>query len=94
MLSQYNSTEALEPISGSEVVAWVLVSILTVLFIGLLTLNIIVVCIYKKRQARDVDGQVTKYEMEDNPCYDAFAAKQTTDAETHVYEAVRVSEIK
>ena len=43
----------------------------------------------KKRQARDTstDNSTPKYEMEDNPCYEATAVKQTTD--THFYEAVR-----
>lgn len=84
----------LSPLSNSEVAAWVLVSILTVLLTGLLTVNFTVLWVYKKRQARDThtDGQVSKYtyEMEDNPCYEASVVKQTTDAGTHVYETVRV----
>ena len=70
-------------VSPSEVVAWVLVSTLTVLFTGLLSVNMIMLLLYKKRQARDME----KYEMEGNPCYEATAVKQTTD--THLYEAVR-----
>ena len=60
----------------------------------LLTVNTAVLCIYKKRQAKDVDGQVTKYEMEDNPCYKATEVKLNTDAETHVDEPVRVGGVK
>ena len=75
-------------VSVREVVAWVLVSILTVLFIGLLT--VIVLWLFKKRQSRGIDERAPKFEMEGNPCYEATAVKQTTDvAETHVYEAVR-----
>ena len=74
-------------ISPSEVVAWVLVSILTVLFTGLLSVNMIMLLLYKKRQDRDTEGRERKYEMEGNPCYEATAVKQTTD--THLYEPVR-----
>ena len=68
-----------------EIIAWVLVSILTVLFTGLLKKK----RKFKKRQARDTitDNSTPKYEMEGNPCYEATAVKQTTD--THLYEAVR-----
>ncbi len=74
-------------LSASEVVAWVLVSILTVLFTGLL--SVVLVWMFKKRQARDTstDNSIPKYEMEGNPCYEATAVKQITD--THLYEAVR-----
>ena len=69
--------------SPSEVVAWVLVVILGVLFTGLL------LWMFKKRQARDTntDNTTPKYEMGGNPCYEATAVKQTTDM--HLYEAVR-----
>ena len=77
----------------SEVVAWVLVSILTVLSTGLLT--VLVLWLYKKRQSRDIDDRAPKCEMEGNPCYEATAVKQTTDVEkTHVYEAVRGGGVK
>ena len=74
-------------ISPSEVVAWVLVSILTVLFTGLL--SVVLLWMFMKRQARDTstDNSTPKYEMEGNPCYEATAVKQTTD--THLYEPVR-----
>ena len=51
-------------ISPSEVVAWVLVSILTVLFTGLL--SVVLLWMFKKRQARDTstDNSTPKYEME------------------------------
>ncbi len=71
----------------SEVVAWVLVGILTVLFIGLL--SVVLLWMFKKRQARDAstDNSTPKYEMEGNPCYEATAVKQTADM--HLYEVVR-----
>ena len=73
--------------SPSEIVAWVLVVILGVLFTGLL--SVVLLWMFKKRQARDtsIDNTTPKYEMEDNPCYEATAVKQTTD--THLYEAIR-----
>ena len=73
-------------ISPSEVVAWVLVSILTVLFTGLL--SVLLLWMVKKRQTRDTitDNSSPKYEMEGNLCYEATAVKQTTD--THLYATV------
>ncbi len=73
--------------SPSIVVVWVLVSILTVPFTGLLT--VVLLWMLKKRQARDTstDNSTPQYEMEGNPCYEATAVKQITD--THLYEAVR-----
>ncbi len=74
-------------VSASEVVAWFLVIILTVLFTGLL--SVVPLWMFKKRQTRDTstDNSTRQYEMEGNPCYEATAVKQTTD--THLYEAVR-----
>ncbi len=74
-------------VSWSEVVAWVLVGILTVLFTGLL--SVVLLWRFKKRQARDTstDNSTPKCEMEGNPCYEATVVKQTTD--THLYETVR-----
>ncbi len=76
-------------VSLSEVAAWVLMSTLTVLFTGLL--SVVLLWMFKKRQARDTstDNSTPKYEMEGNPCYEATAVKQTTDTCTHLYEAVR-----
>ncbi len=74
-------------ISLSEVIAWVLVIILTVLFTGLLSANVLVLWLYKMRQKRAMEGRESKCAMEGNPCYETIAVKQTTD--THLYEAVR-----
>ena len=70
----------------SEVVVWVLVSILTDLFTGLL--SVVLLWMFKKRQARNTstDDSTPKYETEGNSCCEATAVKQTTD--THLYEAV------
>ncbi len=61
--------------------------ILTVLFTGLL--SVVLLWMFKKRQARDTstDNSTPRYKMENNPCYEVTAVKQTTD--TLVYEAVR-----
>ena len=74
-------------VSPSEIVAWVLVVILGVLFTG--PLSVVLLWMFKKRQARDTstDNATPKYEMEGNPCYEATAVKQTTDI--HLYEAIR-----
>ena len=75
-------------VSLSEVVAWVLASTLTVLLTGLLSFNVIVLWLYKKRQGRATDSGRRKYEMEGNPCYETTAAaKQTT--EMHHYESIK-----
>ena len=86
------SCTSLASVSISEMMAWVLVSILTVLFTGLLTVSML--WLYKKRHTRDIDGKATKYEMEGNPCYEATAVKQTTDTEIHLYETVEGRQAK
>ena len=77
-----------------EVIAWTLAATSTVLFIGSLTVNITVLWVYKKRQAKDYNVESRgQYEMEGNPCYEASnCVKQTTDTqkqEIHVYERVK-----
>ncbi len=64
------TTTCASSVSTSEVVAWDLVSILTVLFAGLLS---VVLLWTFKRQARDTstDNSIPQYEMEGNPCYEA-----------------------
>ena len=75
-------------VSLSEIIAWVLVSTLTVLLTGILSVNVIVLQLYKKRQGRAVESGRRKYEMEGNPCYETTAAaKQNT--EMHHYESIR-----
>ena len=73
-----------------ELAAWILMVVFAVMLFVSVMGNILVLWVYKKRQAGD-DCSVppSKYEMEGNPCYEATAVKQTTDTETHVYEAVK-----
>ena len=79
--------------------AWTLAAVSTVLFIGLLTVNITVLWVYKKKQVKD-DNHVEsrEYEMEGNPCYEVSGyVKQTTDTqkqEIHVYERVKQNKTK
>ena len=73
-------------VSPSEVVAWVLVVILVVLFTGLL--SVVLLRMLKKRQARDTstDNTTPKYETEGNPCYEASVEQARA---THSYEVIR-----
>lgn len=81
--------------SNNEMVVWIPVSIvLIVLTTGLLSVIPCMMWFYKKRHTRDTDEGATKYEMEDNPCYEVTAVKQTTDTETHLYETVKESRAK
>ena len=79
--------------SVREGISWTLVAILTVLFIGSLTINIIMLWIYKKRQSKDNNVETVMCEMEGNPCYETSNLKKTADTaglqETHVYERVK-----
>ena len=81
--------------NAREVIAWTLAAVSTVLFIGSLTVNITVLWVYKKRQAKDNNVESRAYEMEGNPCYEA--SKWTTDTqkqEIHVYESLSVKQNK
>ena len=72
--------------SLSEVIAWVLVIIMTVLFTGLL--SAVLLWILKQRQPRDThsDNSSPKYEMDGNPCYEAGVERTTN---TTFYEEGR-----
>ena len=76
-----------------SVIGWTLAAISTVLFIMSLTINIIMLWVYKKRQSKDNNVESTMCEMEGNPCYEASNLKQTADTsglqEAHVYERVK-----
>ena len=73
-------------VSPSEVIAWVLVVILGVLFTGLL--SVVLLWTFKKRLARDTstDNTTPKYEMEGNPCYEASVERARA---TPSYEVIR-----
>ena len=77
-----------ESVSTREVVSWALVCILSVLFTGLLTVLVLQWLVKKRQLNRDTHNKTSKYEMEGNPCYEANQVKQTTDADTHIYEIV------
>ena len=81
--------------SVREVIAWTLAVASTVLFVGSLTINLIMLWIYKKRQSKDNNFETAMCEMEGNPCYEASNLKKTADTaglqETHVYERVKLN---
>ena len=79
--------------SVREVISWSLVAVSSFLFVGLLTINIITLWIYKKRRSKDNNVETAMCEMEGNPCYEASNLKKTADIaglqEAHVYERVK-----
>ena len=69
------------------IIAWVLVATFALLFIGLLTANIIGVCIYCKQihtRCSDNHSNATAYEMKGNPCYEAVKVEQKSDKRENV----------
>ena len=78
--------------------AWILFAMMSILFSGSLTINMIVLAflVYKKRQVGGENGQHSEYKIEGNPCYEATEMKQssTIESETHVYETVREKRAK
>ena len=77
-------------------VAWILFAMMSILFSGSLTINVIVLAflIYKKRQVGEEKGQLSEFEIEGNPCYEATEMKQNSESEAHVYEIVREKRAK
>ena len=75
------------------VIGWSVAVGSTVLFVVSLTINIIMLWVYKKRQSKDNNVESPMYEMEGNPCYEASNLRQTADTtgqqEAHVYERVK-----
>ena len=67
--------------SVREGLAWALAAVFVVLFVGSLTINIIMLWIYKKRQSKDNNVETAMCEMENNPCYEASNLKQAADTE-------------
>ena len=67
-----------------ETVAWALLSLMTLLFIGLLSVNVTALCIHKCRQKRNNMAQA--YEMAGNPYYDS--SKISNALETDIYESI------
>ena len=77
-------------VNAEGTIAWVLVAIFALLFFGLLTVNIVGACIYRRIHTRRSDNHknMTAYEMEGNPCYEAVNVEQTSDMEANVYEGI------
>ena len=78
--------------------AWALFAMMSILFSGSLTINVIVLAflVYKKRQVGGEKGQRSEFEIEGNPCYEATEMKQSSavESEAHVYETVREKRAK
>ena len=60
-----------------EGISWSLAAVSTVLFVSSLTINIIMLWIYKKRQSKDNNVETDACEMEGNSCYEASNLKKT-----------------
>ena len=77
-------------VNAEGTIAWVLVAIFVLLFFVLLTVNIVGACIYRRIHTRRSDNHnnMTAYEMEGNPCYEAVKVEQTSDMEASVYEGI------
>ena len=78
--------------------AWILFAMMSILFSGSLTINVIVLVflVYKKKQVVGEKGQHSEFEIEGNPCYEATEMKQSSavESEAHVYEIVREKRAK
>ena len=76
--------------------AWILFAMMTILFSGSLTINVIVVAflVHRKRQVGGENGQHSEIEIEGNPCYEATELKQSSEREAHIYEIVREKRAK
>ena len=83
------STTAQAVVMLREAVAWALFSLVTLLFIGILSLNIIILCIQKHRQKQENTARatVTAYEMDGNPCYESSKIDHSTN-QTNLYEPI------
>ena len=74
-----------------ESIAWTLAAVVTVLFLFSLTINMTLLCVYKKRQT---SVKTPACEMEGNPCYEATKVSQSGKADTslqdvHVYDIIQ-----
>ena len=78
--------------------AWILFAMMSVLFSGSLTINVIVLAflVNKKRQVGGENGQHSEFEIEGNPCYEGTEMKESSavESEAHVYETVREKRAK
>ena len=64
-------------IENTSTTAWILFVMMSILFSGSLTINVIVLAflVYKKRQVGGEKGQRSEFEIENNPCYEATEMK-------------------
>ena len=76
-----------QAVTLTETVAWALLSLVTLMFIGLLSVNIMVLWINKRRKTRNNESQAPVYEMAGNPCYESSKTSNTVTLETNVYES-------
>ena len=79
------------------ITAWIPFAMMSILFSGSLTINVIVLAflVYKRRQLGGGNGQHSgRYEIEGNPCYEATEMKQSSEREEHIYEIVREKRAK
>ena len=94
----YKSVLANQIEKTCTIIAWILFAMMSILFSGSLTINVIVLAflIYKKRQVGGKNGQCTEFEIEGNPCYEAIEMKQSSaiEKEEQVYETVREKRAK
>ena len=76
-----------------EAVAWALLSLMTLIFIGILSVNVTMLCIKKQRQRRDstVTAEAPAYEMDGNPCYES--SKIDTTYGTNIYEPIETGRV-
>ena len=83
------STTAQTVVMLREAVAWALFSLMTLLFIGILSLNVTILCIQKHRKKQDNTARatVTAYEMDGNPCYESSKIDHNTN-QTNLYEPI------
>ena len=84
------STTAQTVVMSREAVAWALFSLMTLLFIGILSLNVTILCIQKYRQKQDNTARatVTAYEMDGNPCYESSKIDHNTNQTNLIYEQI------
>ena len=75
-------------VTTREAVAWALLSLVTLLFIGLLSVNATVICIQKCRQNK---AHAPAYEMAGNPCYESSKINNTL--ETEIYESIETERV-
>ncbi len=75
-----------QAVTVREAVAWALFSLMTLMFIGTLSVTTIILCMQKYKQERDNTAEIPAYEMEGNPCYES--SKMDNAHGTNLYEPI------